>query len=52
MKLKDEADAFIAKFGLGGLGELKEILSLEVHGAAGRPVEQSQDMQHGAFSSS
>jgi hypothetical protein len=30
MKLKDETDAFIPKFGLGGLGELKEILSLKV----------------------
>jgi len=41
MKLKDEADAFIPEFGLGSLGELKEILSLEGHGAAGRPVKQS-----------
>jgi hypothetical protein len=52
VKLKDETDAPIAKIRLRRFGQSKDVLVFEQHGALGRTVQETQDMEQRALAGS
>ncbi len=52
VELKHEPDTFVAEFRLLLLGERKKILAVERHGAFGRAIQGSEDLQQGALAGS